>query len=69
MTARSYHDEGRLFGTDGHLNWVEPALLDEPDGSFARPFHCENADCGNELTFDDIQAGDELCSYCAEREQ
>lgn len=28
--------------------------------------YCENSECGNELTFDDIQAGDGIRSYCAE---
>ena len=29
--------------------------------------HCDNADCGNVLDFDSIQAGDGLCRYCHER--
>lgn len=35
-------------------------------GDSGHHVYCELPACGNELTFEDIQAGDGLCSHCAE---
>ncbi|HXN62320.1 MAG TPA: hypothetical protein VN886_17885 [Acidimicrobiales bacterium] len=55
--AYDYH------GQRGHDHAACMAAAKGGDGPY-----CEQAECGNPLTLDDIQAGDELCSYCVERD-
>jgi hypothetical protein len=49
--------------------WQEPTLFDQQADEVWPAEYCENAECGNELAFDDVQAGDGLCSFCAYSEQ
>jgi hypothetical protein len=51
--------------TTGEIVYLfdDELLPDEEEDSH---FYCERAECGKELTFDDIQAGDGLCASCEE---